>query len=145
MTNIFKKAISEIISNEKIQAAELTNQEVAKKASIQELEIALVVILVDLSYADQNFTQDEHNEIISLLAKNFQFTPAKTKHLIGQAKLTIANLRGTENFAKLLCENLNEEQRKKVLDIIHSIIVADNTIDPFETYLEGKYQKLLGL
>jgi len=113
--------------------------------SNRELELALTVMLVDLASCDQKFEQREYQLIFSGLHKIFGTKKEEVQALVNQANILLANLRGVGQFAKILKENLDEEKRKAVLEVIDEMIHADGVEDGFEIYLRHKAATLLGL
>jgi uncharacterized tellurite resistance protein B-like protein len=113
--------------------------------SVQELELALTVLLVDLASCDQNFDQDEYQIISQGLMRVFGTSKEGISKLVNQANLVIANLRGTTKFAELLRDNLDNEKKASVMEIIDEIIAADGVEDGFETYLRSKLSGILGI
>lgn len=114
------------------------------KVPQKELELALTIILVDLASIDSNFEPREY-QTISLGLRRLFGNSRDIKALVNRAQLALANLRGTQEFAELLRDNLSEEQRLSVIDIIEEVIGADGLQDGFELYLKHKYAKLLGI
>ncbi len=113
--------------------------------SVQELELALTVLLVDLASCDQNFDQDEYQIISQGLMRVFGTSKEGISKLVNQANLVIANLRGTTKFAELLRDNLDSEKKSVVMEVIDEIIAADGVEDGFETYLRSKLCGILGI
>lgn len=113
--------------------------------SAQELQVALTVVLVDLASCDQNFEPREYQIISAGLKQMFGTSKEEVKALVNQATLVLSNLRGTNHFAKMLRDNLDEEQKIAVMEIIDTIIHVDGQEDGFETYLRNKFARLLGI
>lgn len=115
------------------------------KASNQELEFALAVLLVDLASIDQNFDMNEYHIIQSGLNRVFGTTPAQVTELINRAQLTLGTLRGSSKFAEKLRDSLSEDARKQILELIDQVIMADGEKSDFEIYLRSKFKDLLGI
>ena len=115
-----------------------------RRAKQKELELALTVILVDLASSDENFEQREY-QAISIGLRRLFGDSKDLKMLVNRAQLALSNLRGTQSFADLLRENLSEDDRKIVAEIIEDVIRADGVEDGFEQYLRLKYAKLLDI
>ena len=117
----------------------------AYSVSQRELEVALTVLLVDLASCDDDFDPREYQMLSNGLRRVFGTAKHEVQALVNQAKLAIANLRGTNKFAALLRDNLDEEKRRAILEVIDDVIMVDGVEDGFETYLRCKYADLLGL
>lgn len=116
-----------------------------KRATKQQLELALTILLVELASADQNFDTDEYNRIVSGLKRIFGTDRTTVSSLISQANQALANLRGSSQYGELLKENLSLEQRQAVLEVVEEVIYADGHVDGFELYVRNKIAGLLGL
>ena len=160
--NIFDK--SDDALRKKVNEAKLPN-----KANKKQLELAVTVLLVDLASCDQSFDPEEYQTIcLGLMRLGKQYTGERLeaacfralrsgatsyrsvqsilKHgLDRQAKVTLANMRGTARFASLLKDSLSHTERQEIMDVINEVIMADGSEDGFETYIRNKLRGLLGL
>jgi uncharacterized tellurite resistance protein B-like protein len=64
---------------------------------------------------------------------------------VNQAVLALQNMRGSTSYIETLRENLDDAQRRAILEVIDDVIDADGVEDGFETYLRTKFADLLGL
>lgn len=110
-----------------------------------ELELALAVLLVDLASCDQQFDADEYRTIAAGMQRVFGTAPNDVRKLVSQARLVLANLRGTSAFADLLREQLSVEERQAIMAVVDEVVAADGREDGFETYLRHKIGDLLGV
>ncbi len=117
----------------------------AATADKRECELALTVLLVDLASCDQNFDMNEYNVIRQGLMRVFGTSHDEISSLVNQARSTLANLRGVDNFARILNENLDEDGKKQVMEVIDDVIHCDGVEDGFETYLREKFKSMLNL
>lgn len=116
-----------------------------KGAPKNELELALTVLLVDIASADQHFDACEYTKIELGLRRVFGTTKNEVVPLVNQAKQVMANMRGTSTFTTLLRENLTDELKHTVFEVIGDVIDADGVQDGFEIYLREKFAEALGL
>ncbi|MFM1848226.1 MAG: hypothetical protein RL417_1700 [Pseudomonadota bacterium] len=110
-----------------------------------DLHLAVVVLLVDLASTDSNFDSREFLTICVGMQRLFGISQPQVTKLISQANQIIASMRGVDRFATLLKEQVDEETRKQIMEIIHNVIAADGHEDDFEIYLKHKFKFLLGL
>ena len=111
----------------------------------REVELAAVVLLVDVASADQNFDSKEYQTISAGMRRTFGTTKEQVAALVQEAKNALANLRGSTKFADLLRENLEPPERQAVFELIEEVIAADGQVAGFEEYLRQKFAKLLGI
>jgi uncharacterized tellurite resistance protein B-like protein len=117
----------------------------SKDAHKAELELALTVVLVDLACIDQNFEQSEYQIIVEGVHSMFGTNALQVQALVNQAMLILKDLRGTNRFGSLLKENLNENQRTAIMEIVDQLVGADGSEDGFETYIRNKISSVLGI
>lgn len=110
-----------------------------------DLELALVVLLVDLAGSDQNFDQSEYQVIVDGMHSIFGTNALQVKALVNQANLVLKDLRGTSRYGSLLKENLNPTQHAAIMEIVDAVIAADGVQDGFEMYFRYKISKVLGI
>jgi uncharacterized tellurite resistance protein B-like protein len=115
------------------------------KEKIKELELAMVVVLVDLASCDQNFEPREYQIILSGLKRMFGSTREQVQALVNQATIVLRNLRGTSRFSQMLKEELSLEQRQIVMEIVDDMVDADGQKDGFEVYFRARLATILGI
>jgi len=115
------------------------------KVASHELELAVVVILVDLASVDSNFDSREFMTICIGMQRLFGVTQPEVLKLIAQANQVLASLRGVDKFAILLRDEVPIEKRKQIMEVVNNVISADGREDDFEIYLRHKFHDLLGL
>ena len=111
----------------------------------REVELAAVILLVDVASADQNFDNKEYQTISDGMRRAFGTTKEQVASLVQEAKNALANLRGSSKYADLLRDNLNPNERQAVFELIEEVIAADGQVAGFEEYLRQKFAKLLGI
>ncbi|MBX7143908.1 MAG: TerB family tellurite resistance protein [Oligoflexia bacterium] len=144
---IFRSTITSIFDNHNNVIDRGFTRKSATKTGLKknDLELALAVLLVDLASCDQNFEMREYNIIQNGLRRIFGTTKDEVTKLINQANTTLKNLRGSSRFAAQLKENLDENARKAIFEVIEEVIAADGVEDGFETYMRHKFADLLGI
>ncbi len=116
-----------------------------KPVKKQDLELALTVLLVDLASCDDKFQPEEYHMIANGLRRLFGTSKHQVQALVNQSTQVLRNLRGTSTFATLLKDNLSEEERFAIMEVIEDMINADGVVDGFEVYLRHKISSLLGV
>ncbi len=117
----------------------------SNKVQKQQLELALAVLLVDLASSDENFDAQEYQVIAQGLRRVFGTGKTEVAQLVQRAQQAIALLRGTTSFATLLRDNLPENERVTIMEVIEEVIAADGVEDGFEVYFRHKFSELLGV
>jgi len=122
-----------------------SGQSKLKKVPTRDLELAVVVILVDLASADSHFDSREFMTICIGMQRLFGISQPEVTALIAQANQVLAGMRGVDKFANLLKEQVDLEKRRQIMEVINNVIAADGREDDFEIYLKHRFHALLGL
>jgi uncharacterized tellurite resistance protein B-like protein len=144
-----KKSLLETDKDEQETAEEISiipakkNNVNNNRASSEELEFALTMLLVELASSDNNFDQEEYHTITISLQRVFNTNRNKAKEYINRASVSLSQVRGTTSYAKLLYDNLSLDERKTVIDIIEELISSDGVQDPFEIYHRNRLRHIL--
>ena len=117
----------------------------ANAANRNDLALALTVLLVDLASCDQNFDQEEYALIVKGLKRAFGVDRFAVQAMVNQATQVLKELRGTDQFAATLRDNLTPEQKHLVMEIIDDTISADGVKDSHELFLRSKFAMILGV
>lgn len=143
----FKAMIHKLLIDQHFGVQEATNKQRkhTPQASLNELELALTVLLVDLASSDQDFDQQEYTVIVYGLMRLFGTQKQHVSTLVNQAQNQLRNMRGINRFSSLLKENLSLEQREAVMEIVEDLIHSDGEEDDYEIYLRHKLMGLLGV
>lgn len=140
-----KKITADALINAFKDSEKGNNKNTKRKVPVQDLELAFTVLLVDMASSDQNFEQSEYIMIGSGLRRLFGTSKDRVRGLVNQANTIISNLRGTSRYAALLRDNLNDDEKKAVMETVDELIFSDGSEDGFERYLRTKLADLLGV
>jgi len=108
-----------------------------------ETELAFAVLLVDMAMIDQEFEPREYEYIFGIFEKHFGLSRDEITSLIKHASSLIGQQRGSHSFALQLQENLDKEERQKMIEMLRGLVQADDKEDGFEVYLMQKFEKIL--
>jgi uncharacterized tellurite resistance protein B-like protein len=110
-----------------------------------QIELAVVVLLVELASSDDGFEQKEYNIILQSMTRVFNTNRDTTQRYINQALTILQNLRGTSEYATLLKDHLTSVELNMVGQCIDDVMNADGVQDGFEIYHRRRIRDLLGL
>jgi uncharacterized tellurite resistance protein B-like protein len=140
----FSTAISGIFANHNRNTQRTTPWLKANSTvKARDIELATAVLLVELASCDENFEPREFQTIVGGIQRIFGTKADEIRKLIHEAKLAIANMRGTDKFAELLRDNLQAEQKKLIFDVIDEVIRSDGIEDDYEVFLRNKFTRLI--
>lgn len=109
------------------------------------LRVATSVILLEAATADSNFSPQEQEKIIEILKSRFQMNDESVKELIDKSEQKRENSTDLWYFTDLLNENLNNEEKYNLMELVWEVIYSDGTLDKFENYIAHKLLNMLNL
>ncbi len=109
------------------------------------LRLATAAILLDIAYADGQFSPAEDGNVVGFLSQRFQLTPADTKELLEAAdeirKKTVDHFALTHYIRK----NAPLAERIDIVKTMWRLVYSDGKLTDYEGYLVRKIADLLGL
>jgi uncharacterized tellurite resistance protein B-like protein len=109
------------------------------------LRVATSVVLLEAATADSNFSPQEQEKIIEILKSRFQMNDESVKELIDESENERKNSTDLWYFTDLLNENLNNEEKYNLMELVWEVIYSDETLDKFENYIAHKLLNMLNL
>jgi uncharacterized tellurite resistance protein B-like protein len=109
------------------------------------LRVATCVLLLEAATADSNFSSEEQEKIIQILKSRFQMDDTSVKELIDKSTLEKKNSTDLWYFTNLINENLDNEEKYDLTELVWEVIYSDGTLDKFENYIAHKLLNMLNL
>ncbi|MEM7026889.1 MAG: TerB family tellurite resistance protein [Pseudomonadota bacterium] len=121
----------------------LFEQESTQSNHQNTIELASAVLMIEIALADGHFDSDEKSTIKSLIQTEFEMDEAQLDALIELAEAEVDQSVSLQSFTRLLTDQLEMEQRIKVIRDLWRIAFADAVIDKYEEYHIRKIADLL--
>jgi uncharacterized tellurite resistance protein B-like protein len=109
------------------------------------LRVATCVLLLEAATADSNFSSEEQEKIIQILKSRFQMDDTSVKELIDKSTMGKKNSTDLWYFTSLINENLDNEEKYDLMELVWEVIYSDGTLDKFENYIAHKLLNMLNL
>lgn len=109
------------------------------------IAVAACALLLELAYADDEFTDDERHHIESAVAHHFGLsseTVAEVIELAEQERIRSVDL---YQFTKLIAERYDLGQKLVLAEVMWRVVYADGELAKHESYLMRKISNLLDL
>ena len=109
------------------------------------LRLATAAILLDIAYADGNFTPAEDGDIVGFLKRAFALDDGEARDLVAAAGEIRA--RTIDHFAltNYIRKNSPLERRVEIVRTMWRMVYGDGRLTDYENYLVRKLADLLGL
>ena len=123
----------------------ITNEPNTVQISERDLQLATAGLFLEMVYADFEPHPDEQKQLFNALQNLFQLSQQEIDQLLREAKQIREQRQDIWQFASLIKDHLEREQRLKILSNLWKIIFADGRVDKYEDALMRKITNLLGL
>jgi uncharacterized tellurite resistance protein B-like protein len=110
-----------------------------------QLRLATAAVLLDIAYADGEFTPAEDGDLVSYLKRAFTLDEPGARDLVDAA--SDIRTKTIDHFAltSLIRKNLSLQERIEIVRTMWRMVYSDGKLTDYENYLVRKLADLLGL
>jgi len=117
----------------------------ATPPSHDELQLAASALLLEIGYADGEFSSQERAHVEASLARHFNLDPTTVHDLLALADAERRESIDHFQFTQLINEQLDAGQKLLLAEVMWGVILADGKVGDHEAYLLRKIGRLLDL
>lgn len=117
----------------------------APEPGVDPLHLAACALLLEVAWADGEFTADERAHLERVLERHFSLPPEAGKQLIEIADAERRRAIDHFQFTRTLRESYDLGQKMVLAEVMWGLVLADGTIAEHEHYLTRKIANLLDL
>jgi uncharacterized tellurite resistance protein B-like protein len=110
-----------------------------------DVQLAAAALLLELAYADDEFSPGERTHIESALHRHFGLDETTTREVLALAQVERQNAVDYYQFARTITQHFDLAQRMVLAEVMWGVILADGKIAQHEDYLMRKLANLLDL
>lgn len=107
------------------------------------LRLATAVLMIDVAKADHVFEDSEMQRVEELIRSQFKLDQDAAAELIEDAGERADEIVGLHEFTQLLHEQLDEDEKARIVSLLWSVAYADGELDRYENSLVLKISDLL--
>ncbi|MEM7397827.1 MAG: TerB family tellurite resistance protein [Pseudomonadota bacterium] len=111
----------------------------------EELRIASAALLINAGSIDGKFDSDEKQKVKALLQRRFDLSPDELKRLFKEATAEEREAVDLYRFTKVLSRDLDQDGRKRIVEMLWEVVMADGVVDEFESNLVWRVAELIGV
>ena len=111
----------------------------------KDLSLAACALLLELAYADEEFTEDERGHLEAAVRRHYGLEPDQAAQLIELAEQERAGAVDLWQFTSLVANNYSVGQKMVLAEIMWGLVSADGELVDREQQLMRKISSLLGL
>lgn len=116
-----------------------------KDLRTEELRLAAGALLITAGGIDGSFDSKEKNKVKVLLQKRFDLEPSETRQLFEDAASRERAAVDLYRFTSVLCRELDQDGRKRIVEMLWEVVMADGEVDEFESNLVWRVAELIGV
>ena len=114
-----------------------------KEEQFDTLQIAISTLMIQTAIYDGVFDEKEKSEILELIKKYFDFNEDQKLDLFNIAMKVNDDSNDMQQFTRVLNDNLSEEEKLNIIEMLWKVIISDGHIDDYENALIRKISGLL--
>jgi uncharacterized tellurite resistance protein B-like protein len=111
----------------------------------QRLQIATAVILLEVAYADDEFSETERERIVEILKAQFSLENESVQELIRVSEEQMQQSIDLWHFTEIINRSYGTDEKIRVIEKVWQIIYADGKLDRFEDHIVHKLARVLNL
>lgn len=109
------------------------------------LQVAACALLLEIAYADQEFTDDERRHVEEIVTRHFDLDAESARELMSVADEARRQAFDLHQFTAEVARHYDEGQRMVLAELMWRIVHADGKLSEHETSLARKLAGLLEL
>jgi len=110
-----------------------------------ELKLASAALLVHASMIDGQVDPAERRKLKALLRERFDLADDEVRRLVREADREESESVDLYRFTNILCRELDQEGRKRIVEMLWEVVMADGVVHEFESNLVWRTAELLGV
>jgi uncharacterized tellurite resistance protein B-like protein len=114
-------------------------------ADERDLKLAACALLLEIAYADDEFTEDERDHLEQAVRRGFGIDQVEAEQLISLAEQERKQAVDLWQFTNLIAKSYTVGQKMVLAEMMWGLVYADGMLDSHEAYLMRKITHLLGL
>lgn len=132
------------------EGSDATSSQAASRADAeldmrQRLHVAACALLLELAWADENFTDDERLHIEAVMQRHFDLDQETAEALMELAEAERTQATDLYQFTSLIRQHYDLGQKTLLAEIMWGVILTDGRVQRHEGYMLRKIANLLDL
>ncbi len=117
----------------------------ARNLREEELQLAAAALLVRASVIDGQVDPVERRKLKALLQERFDLGGDEVRRLLDEADARELESIDLYRFTSVLCRELDQDGRKRIVEMLWEVVLADGVVHEFESNLVWRTAELLGV
>ena len=125
--------------------SQVSNHSKEGRSETKKLQIATCAIFLEMAKSDDNCTDEERQEIISIMQRTFNLEKEYADELIELAKSRLVQSISIYEFTGIINANFTSEEKFELMKNLWRLIYTDQKLDKYEDQLVKKLGKMIHL
>jgi len=127
--------IRKVLSTESNSESPVVSNSVKKVDHQKQLQIATAALFVEMAKADGEFSEDEREQVINSLQKQFGLDAEYVNDLVELSKTKLADSVSLYEFSTIINEHFSNDDKLELLKNLWRLIYTDKKLDKYEDRL----------
>ena len=101
--------------------------------------------MLEAATADHNFSEEEQKKVLDILKARYNMTDEAVEELIEKSERKREHSTDLWYFTNQINENMDNEEKYNLMELVWEVIYSDGTLDKFENYVAHKFLTMLNL
>jgi uncharacterized tellurite resistance protein B-like protein len=115
----------------------------ASEGSEASLELATAALLIEVSRADFEVSEDERRAIEESVRKSFGLREEETRQIVALAEEEVSRAVSLYEFTRLVDQRFTPEQKRHIVGLLWEVALTDERVEGREEHLIRKIATLL--
>jgi uncharacterized tellurite resistance protein B-like protein len=111
----------------------------------EQLRLAAAALLVHAASIDGKRSPEETLKLKTLLQQRFDLDADALRKLVGEAEVRERESVDLFSFTSVLARQLDQDGRKRIVEMLWEVVLADGVVHEFESNLVWRAAELLGV
>ncbi|MFH1415652.1 MAG: TerB family tellurite resistance protein [Elusimicrobiota bacterium] len=108
-----------------------------------DIALAAGVILLEVAYSDNNFSDEERQFIVDILAQDFNLSREDTELLIETADRILEEDTNKWRYINMINSKYSNKEKLDLIEKVWTLIYTDDRLDKYEDHLVHRLSKVL--
>ncbi len=110
-----------------------------------DLRLATCVLLLEAANADRDFSEQEKERILAIIARRFKLDRDGAKDLLAEADRLRTEKDDLYSFARQVNEHFDRPRKLAIVELLWEVVYSDQVLEAHEDALMHKLGHLLGI
>ena len=123
----------------------ITTPAVEQDSFQKKLQVATCALFFEIAKADENFTREEHEKIVSIMKSKYELDNNGAGELMSLTEESIKKSVSIYEFATIVDQNFSKDEKLKLMKELWQLIYTDKKLNKYEDNLIKRIGDILKL